>query len=158
MKKEKWKVYLLWIAITEAVGVLSGLLSREGMRVYDNTAVKPPFTPPVWVFPVAWGILFALMGIGAARIWMAEDSPKRRRSLNLFVVQLAVNFLWSLIFFNLQAYGFAFVWLILLWVLVVWMTLTFYQVDPLSAILQLPYLFWLTFAGVLTAFVVLLNG
>ena len=157
MKKENWKVYAFWIALAETVGALSGLLSREGMRIYNETAVKPPFTPPAWVFPVVWSILFALMGIGAARIWLSQDSPDRSRGLNLFVVQLIVNFFWSLIFFNLQAYGAAFAWLILLWVLVVWMTLTFYRVDPLAALLQIPYLIWITFAGVLTAAVYLLN-
>lgn len=157
MKKGNWKVYAVWIAITEAVGAVSGLLSREGMRIYIEAANKPAFTPPMWVFPVVWSILFALMGVSAARIWLAQDSPARSRGLNLFVAQLIVNFFWSLIFFNLQAYGAAFVWLILLWVLVAWMILTFYQVDPLAAFLQIPYLFWLTFAGVLTAFVALLN-
>ena len=158
MEKARWKAYILWVGLAEAVGILSGLLSREGMRIYNEVAVKPAFTPPMWVFPVVWSILFALMGIGAARIWLSEDSPARSRGLNLFVAQLIVNFFWSLIFFNLQAYGFALVWLILLWVLVAWMTLEFYRVDPLAAFWQIPYLLWLTFAGVLTAFVYILNG
>ncbi len=158
MKKSAWKTYVFWILLSETVGALSGLLSREGMQIYDATAIKPPFTPPMWVFPVVWSILFALMGIGAARIWLAQDSPARSRGLNLFVAQLIVNFFWSLIFFNLQAYGVALVWLILLFVLVAWMMLVFYQVDPTAAYLQIPYLLWLAFAGVLTAFVYVLNG
>lgn len=158
MEKARWKVYALWIGLAESVGIVSGLLSREGMRIYNEVAVKPDFTPPMWVFPVVWSILFALMGIGAARIWLSEDSPARNRGLNLFVAQLIVNFFWSLIFFNLQAYGFALVWLILLWALVAWMTLEFYRVEPLAALLQIPYLLWLTFAGVLTAFVYVLNS
>ena len=158
MKKTDWKTYAFWFLLSEAVGVLSGLLSRGGMQIYDATAIKPPFTPPMWVFPVVWSVLFALMGIGAARIWLSEDSAARSRGLNLFVAQLIVNFCWSLIFFNLQAYGVALVWLILLFVLVAWMTLAFYQVDPTAAYLQIPYLIWLAFAGVLTAFVYVLNG
>lgn len=157
MEKGKWKVYAIWIGIAEAVGALSGLLSHTGMRIFSETVTQPPLAPPMWLFPVVWGILYALMGIGAARIWSSEESPERKRGLNLFVAQLIVNFFWSLIFFNLQAYGFALVWLILLWVLVAWMIFTFLKVDPLAAWLQIPYLVWLTFAAYLTAAVWLLN-
>ena len=70
MGKRNWKTYAFWIALTEAVGGLSGLLSREGMKVYTETAVKPPLTPPAWVFPLAWTLLYALMGAAAARIFL----------------------------------------------------------------------------------------
>ncbi len=155
--KKKWKVYAVWILITEAVGALSGWLSREGMMLYAEGITQPPLAPPGWVFPVVWTLLYALMGIGAARVWLAEDSPHRIRGLNLFVAQLIVNFFWSLIFFNLQAFGFAFIWLLLLWVLVVWTIFVFYKVDPLAAWLQVPYLIWLTFAAYLSGAVWLLN-
>jgi tryptophan-rich sensory protein len=89
------------------------------------------------------------MGISAARISMAADSPAKDRSLNLFVAQLIVNFFWSPIFFNTGAYWFAFLWLLLLIVLVAWMILTFRKVDPLAAWLQVPYLLWLLFAAYL---------
>lgn len=155
--KGNWKVYAIWIGIAEAVGFLSGWLSREGMRVYSETVIQPPLSPPMWLFPVVWVILYALMGISAARIWMAPESDLRRTGLNLFVAQLVVNFFWSLIYFNLQAFGFAFVWLILLWVLVAWMIWTFYQVEPLAAWLQVPYLIWLTFAAYLNFAVWVMN-
>ncbi len=154
---KKWKVYALWIGFAEAVGALSALLSREGMRLYSDTAIQPPLSPPMILFPIVWGILFALMGISAARIWLSPESPERSRGLNLFITQLVVNFFWSLIFFNLQAYGFALLWLLLLWGLVAWMILTFRKVDPLAAWLQLPYLIWLTFAAYLNAGVWMLN-
>ena len=157
MEKKPWKVYAFWIGISETVGILSGLLSRNGMKLYSQTVTQPPLAPPMWLFPVVWGLLYALMGISAARIWLTEESPERKRGLNLFVAQLVVNFFWSLIFFNLQAYGFALAWLILLWVLVAWMILTFMKIDRLAAWLQLPYLIWLTFAVYLTAGVWLLN-
>lgn len=155
--KRNWKTYAIWILIAEAVGALSGWLSREGMKLYSETVTQPPLSPPMWLFPVVWGILYALMGISAARIWLAPESPERKRGLNLFIAQLIVNFFWSLIFFNLQAFGFAFIWLLLLWGLVAWMILTFYKVDPLAAWLQVPYLIWLTFAGYLTFAVWLIN-
>lgn len=155
---ENWRVYAVWVLITEAVGALSGWLSREGMMLYAEGIIQPPLAPPGWIFPVVWTLLYALMGIGAARVWLAADSPHRSRGLNLFVAQLIVNFFWSLVFFNLQAFGFAFFWLLLLWVLVVWMIVSFYQVDRLAAWLQVPYLIWLTFAAYLSGAIWLMNG
>lgn len=155
--KKNWKIYGAWIAIAEAIGALSGLLSREGMRIYSQTVIQPTLAPPMWVFPVVWSILFALMGISAAIIWQSPESELRSKGLNLFIAQLTVNFFWSLIFFNLQAFGFAFLWLVLLWALVAWMIWTFYQVEPLAAWLQIPYLLWLTFAGYLSFSVWMLN-
>ena len=149
MKKTIWKPYVLWILLAEAVGALSGWLTREGTQLFSETVAKPPLTPPSLVFPIVWGILYALMGIGAARVSLTEPSEDRSRGLTLFVAQLIVNFFWSLIFFNAQAYGFAFFWLLLLWGLVLWMTLTFRKVDKIAAWLQVPYLLWLTFAAYL---------
>ena len=147
--KQNWKPYLFWILLAEAVGALSGWLIREGIEIYAQTIVKPPFSPPGWVFPVVWAILYALMGIGAARIYLASPSRERGLGLNLFVAQLVVNFFWSPVFFNLQAFGFAFFWLLLLLTLVVWMIASFRKVDSLAAKLQIPYLVWLTFAAYL---------
>ena len=155
--KQNWKSYLFWILLSEAVGALSGWLTREGTAIYAQTIVKPPLSPPGWVFPVVWTILYALMGIGAARIYQAPPSNKRSLGLNLFVVQLVVNFFWSPVFFNLQAYGFAFFWLLLLWGLVLWMILVFRKVDSTAAKLQIPYLLWLTFAAYLNFGVWYLN-
>lgn len=157
MNKETWKTYAFWIGIAEAVGFLSGWLSREGTVIFGQTAIQPPISPPAWVFPVVWTILYALMGISAARISLSPPSAARNRGLNLFIAQLVVNFFWSLIFFNAQAYGFAVLWLFLLWGLVLWMILIFYKVDPLAAYLQIPYLIWLTFAAYLNIGVWLLN-
>lgn len=157
MNKEHWKTYGFWIVLAEAVGVISGLLSREGQMLFSDTVIQPPLSPPGWLFPVVWSLLYALMGIGAARISLSPASKDRSRGLNLFVAQLIVNFFWSPIFFNAQAFGFAFLWLVLLWVLVLWMILTFRKVDPLAAWLQLPYLLWLTFAAYLSFGVWYLN-
>lgn len=157
MNKTNWKTYAFWIGLSEAEGFLSGWLSRDGTAIFGQTALQPPLSPPAWVFPVVWTVLYALMGVSAARISLAPPSAERNRGLNLFVAQLAVNFFWSLLFFNAQAYGFAVLWLFLLWGLVLWMILTFYKVDPLAAYLQIPYLLWLTFAAYLNIGVWLLN-
>lgn len=157
MNHSKWKAYTFWILLTEAVGALSGFLTREGTEIFNEVIIKPALTPPPLVFPIVWGVLYALMGISAARIYLSEPSPERNRGLNLFVAQLIVNFFWSLIFFNAQAFGFAFVWLLLLWALVLWMILTFRKVNPAAALLQIPYLLWLTFAAYLNLGVWYLN-
>lgn len=158
MKNEKWKIYGLWIGLAEAVGLLSGLMSREGIARYGQSVIKPPLSPPQILFPVVWGVLYALMGIGAGRVYLAANGPQRNRGLNLFVAQLIVNFFWSLIFFNLQAFGLAFFWLLVLLTLVIWMTYTFYKIDPPAVWLQIPYIVWLTFAAYLCAGVWALNG
>ena len=157
LRRKKWKIYTFWILLSLAVGVFSGVLSGPGMEDFRETVVQPAWAPPAIVFPIVWTLLYVLMGIGAAKIWMAGPSQMRSQGLNLFVAQLVVNFFWSLIFFNLQAFGLAFAWLIVLWVLVAWMIWTFRKVDPPAAWLQLTYLLWLTFAGYLSFAVWVLN-
>lgn len=157
MNKHNWKTYALWIVITEAVGALSGFLTREGTELYNATVMQPPLSPPSWVFPIVWGILYALMGFSAARVYLDPPSGERSRGLNLYIAQLIVNFFWSIIFFNAQAFGFAFLWLLLLIGLVLWMILTIRKVDPLAAKLQIPYLLWLIFAAYLNFGVWYLN-
>ena len=142
MDMKHWKSYIFWIALTEGVGALAGWLTRDGVKQFEAAVTQPALSPPSWVFPVVWGILYALMGIGAARIWLTPE----KQGLNLFLTQLTVNFFWPLLFFNTKAYGFAALWLGLLWVLVLLMILAFRKADRVAAWLQIPYLLWLTFA------------
>ena len=146
MNWKKWKPYLISAGIALGVGALSGLLSMGGMRDYAESVVKPALTPPGWLFPVVWTILYTLMGISSARIWLAPESTARDKGLNLYATQLIVNFFWSLIFFNAQAFGFATIWLILLIALVVLMINQFNKVNRRAALLQIPYLLWILFA------------
>ena len=157
MKNSNWKTYAFWIILCEAVGALAGWISAGGIEVYSALANKPPLTPPQWIFPVVWSILYALMGISAARISLTPPSKERNMGLNLFTAQLIVNFFWPLLFFNAQAFGFALIWLILLWVLVLAVILTFRKIDKTAAWLMIPYLLWLTFAVYLNAGVYILN-
>ena len=157
MKNSNWKTYAFWIILCEAVGALAGWISAGGIEVYSALATKPPLTPAQWVFPVVWSILYAFMGISAARISLTPPSKERNRGLNLFAAQLIVNFFWPLLFFNAQAFGFALIWLILLWVLVFAVILIFWKIDKPAAWLLIPYLAWLTFAVYLNAGVYILN-
>lgn len=157
MNKQAWKAYAFWILFTEAIGALSGWLTREGAKIYQAEIAQPPLSPPGIVFPIVWAILFALMGIGTARIYLSPASSARSHSFLPFFVQLIFNFFWSLIFFNLQKFGFALLWLVILWGLILWMILAFRKVDPLAAWLQIPYLLWVAFAAYLNFGVWTLN-
>ena len=150
VKNRPWKCYVFWIILCELVGALSGLLSKDGMEQYLRSVAQPKFAPPAAVFPIVWTFLYALMGIGMARIWLYGTAPKRYAAQNLFLIQLILNFFWPLIFFNAMAFGFAFLWIILLWILVLAMLLAFWKQDRLAGLLQLPYLLWITFAAFLS--------
>lgn len=158
MSNRNWKAYVLWVLLVEAVGVLAALVTGEGTAWFTENAVKPPLTPPSIVFPIVWTVLYGLMGVSAARIWQMPDSQDRSRSLNLFIIQLILNFFWTLIFFNARAYGVASIWIVILWIAVLLMILQFRKTDMLAAWLQIPYLIWLTLAAYLTFGVWLLNG
>lgn len=157
MKKRTWKIYAAWILLCEAVGALSAWLTRSGNRLYAAAVVQPPLSPPRAVFPIVWSALYALMGVGAACVYLTPASERRTRSLLLFFVQLALNFVWSFLFFQLQAFGFSFFWLLALWGFILRMTFSFHRVHPTAALLQIPYLLWVAFAGYLNGAVWLLN-
>lgn len=160
------KTYLAFIFATEAAGGIVGWLTRDGMKAIQQLP-QSSLTPPPIVFPIAWTLLYGLMGYGAARVYLSEClsnnitnqcEKDKRVALTSYVVQLAVNLAWSIIFFNLQAFGFAFFWILLLWVLICYMFSTFKRVDKKAAYLQLPYLAWTTFAAYLNYVTWMLNG
>ena len=108
---KKIKPYVISIAIAFAVGGLSSLLTKNNMEVYE-TINRPALAPPMWLFPVVWSVLFVLMGISSALVWIKRDenSEEAFSSLRIYGLQLVVNFFWSPIFFNAGAYGFALIW------------------------------------------------
>lgn len=154
--KYKIKVFGISILIAELVGSLSALFTRNGMQSFEIIN-KPALTPPAILFPIVWAILFALMGIGAAMIWLSPPSVAKNRSLIIYVLQLIVNFFWSIFFFNFGAYGFSFFWLLLLFALICLMIYNFYKVNKIAALIQIPYLIWVGFAGYLNFAIWMLN-
>ena len=154
---EKQLTYFFCVLLTELCGMAAGLLTRSGARLYATTIVKPPLAPPGLVFPIAWTVLYALMGVGLARVLLTEASTWRMMGTVLYVVQLIFNLSWCFIFFSAQHYGVAVLWLVALFLLVVFMVICFRSVDAIAAYLQLPYLVWLLFAGYLCVGVYLLN-
>jgi len=121
-----------------------------------QTLEKPAFTPPSALFPIVWTVLYILMGIGAAHIYLS-NAPSKKRALTFYALQLAVNFLWTIFFFNMDAYWFSFFWLLLLIVLIIAMMVSFGKINKSAALLQLPYLLWVSFAGYLNFMIALLN-
>lgn len=147
--------YIFFIAISLLTGGLSALLTSGNMDLYSRIQA-PPLAPPGILFPIVWTVLYTLMGISAARIYIGNNN-QWNTSLTVWAIQLAVNFLWSIVFFNLQAFLFAFIWLILLWALILAMIIMFYRQDKIAAFLQIPYLIWVTFAGYLNLAIYILN-
>jgi len=146
-----------YIALPLAVGILSSLLTRGGMEVFGMLN-KPPLSPPGWLFPVVWTILYTLMGISSYLVdTSGGDSQQITKSLKLYLYQLLVNFLWPVFFFNFGWYLFSFFWIILLWILVAWMIKEFEKVSKTAAYLNIPYLIWLTVAAYLNLGIWLLN-
>ena len=156
MKNFKWSDLFIFIISAELVGAVSALLSGGFTDLYGSL-IQPPLSPPGVVFPVVWSVLYALMGISAARICLELPSKERGRGLALFILQLAVNFIWSPVFFVVKDFGAAFLLVVVLWGLVFAMIRQFNKVDPVAAMLQIPYLIWLTFAGYLSAGIWILN-
>ena len=154
--RSKIKTYVISIAAALAVGGLSALLTGDSMEKY-KALNQPPLAPPGWVFPIVWTILFVLMGVGAAMVFLSDSSSKKR-PIAIYGLQLLVNFFWTILFFLLEARLFAFFWLLLLLGLAIWMEVSFARVNKTAGLLQIPYILWLLFAGYLNLAVYLLNG
>lgn len=155
---KKIKPYVISVAIALGVGALSALFTRGNMDIYDRIQT-PPLAPPGILFPIVWSILYTLMGISSAIIYIKgrDENIPVYEALRIYAIQLVVNFFWSIIFFNLEAFLFAFLWLLLLWVLIIIMIVKFYKIDKTAAYLQIPYLLWVTFAAYLNFAIFLLS-
>lgn len=152
--KIQWKKLILCTAIPLAVGGLAGILTRGGMETFQSLN-KPSLSPPGRLFPVAWTILYILMGF-ASYLVLTSDKPNRS-ALAAYGIQLAFNFVWPIIFFNLEAYLFSFIWLVVLWILILITMILFFRISESAGYILLPYLLWVTFAGYLNLSIYLLN-
>ena len=147
----------LFLGFPLAVGGLATLLAG-GMGNY-KTFTQPPLSPPGWLFPVVWTLLYLAMGYASWRGYTREnDVGQRRLALILYGAQLFFNFLWPIVFFRFEAFLAAFVVLIVLWILIVLTMWQFYKSDERAGDFLIPYLLWVTFAGYLNLGVYLLNG
>lgn len=148
--------FFLFPALSLGVGALASFLTRTGLATVYPTLAKSALTPPGWVFPLVWTVLYLLMGLGMALVF-AKGGPDLPQALRLWGLQLALNFGWSLLFFGGGAYLSALLCLVVLWVMILAMAGAFGAISPLAARLQIPYLLWVAFAGYLNAAVWVLN-
>lgn len=154
--KRKWISLIIALVIPVGlVGGLSALITGNSMELYESF-IKPPLSPPGWLFPVMWTILFILMGVASWLVYRS-DSPLKSPALFLYGAQLAVNFFWTLTFFGERYYSGAFLVLVLLWAMILITIRQFGRIDKRAAWLLVPYVLWVTFAGYLNFFIALYN-
>ncbi len=155
---KKVKPYIFSILISLGVGIVSSLLTMDNMRIYSEVNT-PPLSPPSILFPIVWTILFVLMGISAAMIYTSDNASagEKKKALYVYAVSLFFNFTWSLIFFNLRKFLFAFIWLVALFVLILKTIVEYYKINKVASYLQIPYAIWVAFAGYLNFGIYLLN-
>lgn len=158
MKKINWTSLLTNLALSVGTGALAALFTRGSMEQYE-LMYKPPLSPPGWLFPIVWTILYIAMGIAAYLVCETETSKSmssnyfqenKKTALITYYIQLFVNFTWSIIFFNLKYYWLAFAWILLLWYLIYLTIRRFYEINKTAGIILVPYLLWVTFATYLT--------
>lgn len=149
-----FKNLIISIFIPNALGLLGSIIGNPSQGF--DAVVKPSFQPPSILFPIVWTILYTLMGISSYLI-VSSDSPNKNSALLVYGIQLIVNVLWSFFFFNLQWYLFSFIWILILIILVIIMIYQFYQINKVAGLIQIPYLLWLIFAGILNFTIYQLN-
>jgi tryptophan-rich sensory protein len=155
MKINGIKAYVLFIALALITGGFAAFLIKEGLSDY-SLIQKPALSPPAYVFGIIWTGLYILMGLSAGIIYNSAEHG-RWSALTVYLLQLAANFLWPLIFFGFEAYLWAFIWLLLLLTLVIIMVIRFARISRTAAYLQIPYLVRLLFAGYLNLAIFILN-
>ncbi len=143
---------IIAVAVPLAVGGLSGFATAGGVATWYPTLTKPPFNPPAWVFGPVWTVLYIMMGVAAFLVWREGFATEGvKLALTVFAVQLALNGLWSILFFGMQTPGWALVEIIALWFAIIVTVVFFWRVVPAAGMLLLPYLAWVSFASVLNA-------
>ena len=145
MSNKHTSLLIIFILFPLAAGSLSSVLSGN---MAGSTFTKVPLSPPGYIFPIVWTILYTLMGISSHLVF-TSGQPAAKSGLQTYLLQLFFNFLWSILFFRFEMYWFAFIWLLILIILILQMIRLFYSIKPISAYLQIPYLLWCIFASYL---------
>ncbi len=150
--------YLVGVAIPLLVGAFAAFLTRDSMQIY-RMLKTPPLAPAPIVFPIVWTVLYVLMGVSSVTVYLKRTINPKEASLGLrrYVTSLVFNFIWSIIFFNLRSPLAALITLFVLLYLVVTTIISYQKVSPISTYLQIPYIFWIAFAGYLNAGIYFLN-
>jgi translocator protein len=151
------KKVIIMIAVAQLAGAIGSIFTFDSIATWYATLAKPSFTPPSWAFGPVWLSLYTLMGIAAGLVW-ASNSKFKRPALYLFFLQLALNAVWSIIFFGLRLPSYAFAEIVLLWIAIAATIFYFNKVSKNAAALLIPYIIWVTIAASLNYFVWILNG
>ncbi len=156
--KSNYKVFIPAILIPLFVGALSSLLTGKNMNIYEELKT-PALSPPAIVFPIVWTVLYILMGISSAIIWIKRDKNPTAayKGLCTYALSLLFNFLWSIVFFNMRRFLLAFIVLLILLYLILNTIQLYKKVSKTAAYLQIPYFIWVTFAGYLNIGIWFLN-
>lgn len=155
----KYLRILVFVATCLSVGFLSGMATRSSVTTWFPNINKPFFNPPSWVFGPVWSLLYTMMGVAAGLVWNRIDFEREavKRALLFFGIQLALNALWSVLFFGFKNPFLAFIEIILLWLLIYETLVQFRKVDKIAGYLLIPYLLWVSFATILNASIWWLN-
>jgi tryptophan-rich sensory protein len=145
----RWISLICWLGICFAVAAVGGRWTASEIPGWYRTLARPAIAPPNWIFGPVWTLLYAMMAVAAWMAWESAPSQLRTWSLVLFLVQLALNFAWTLIFFRCHAIGAAFIEVVLLWAAIGATTILFARIAPAVALLMAPYWAWVSFAAVL---------
>lgn len=153
----KLKPLIISILISLATGTIAGLITSSSQNTY-STIDTPFFAPPSFLFPIVWSILYLLMGISSYIIYTSNAKPSdKQAALTIYALSLVINFIWPILFFNSRLYLVSFIWLVALWIFILLTILAYSKISKVAAYLQIPYLLWVTFAGILNLAIVILN-
>lgn len=142
----------------ELAGLLATPITAAAIPTWYASLEKPFFSPPNWVFGPVWTLLYLLMGVAVWLIWEHHRQTKAGRlAMQLFCVQLVLNFAWSIIFFGLRSPLLALIEIIILWITIFITLKKFYRLNKTAGYLLMPYLAWVSFATLLNAAIVMLN-
>lgn len=145
-----WIKFFISIALCQLAGVVGSVFTMSAIPTWYATLKKPFFSPPNWLFGPAWITLYALMGVSFYRIWrLGWSNTQVKTAMIVFLIQLALNAVWSIIFFGLKNPGLAFAEIVILWIFIAVSIYLFYRLDKTAAYLLVPYLLWVSFASVL---------
>jgi tryptophan-rich sensory protein len=149
---------IISIFICQLAGFIGSFFTRVSVDTWYKNLTKPFFNPPNWVFSPVWITLYFLMGVSFFLIWTKDlYMSKKKKALSIFLIQLIFNTIWSMVFFGLKNIYLSVVVIIALWFLILFTILEFYKISKVSAFLLVPYILWVSFAGILNASILLLN-
>lgn len=145
------------IIIAQLAGIIGSLFTAANVATWYPTLIKPEWNPPSWVFGPVWITLYTLMGIAAFIIWTHKKNPTAKNALTIYGIHLALNALWSMLFFGLQNPKIAFIEIILLLIVIIVVTVRFWKIDIRAGALMIPYICWVSFASILNYMIWQLN-